>query len=117
MRAPWCRWSTTAASWPLAARVNAKVITAGDRDQLTAVEGGGGFAFLADELGVVQLPDPVRFSHPWEQAASLRLHAGDAEVLTEYADQGRITGAPPEQAKDASPGAPMWPSTWPAGRR
>ena len=86
----------------LAARVNAKVITAGDREQLTAVEGGGGFAFLADELGVVQLPDPVRFTHPWEQAASLRLHAGDAGVLTEYADQGRITGAPPEQAKDAA---------------
>ena len=81
----------------LAARVNAKVITAGDREQLTAVEGGGGFAFLADELGVVQLPDPVRFTHPWEQAASLRLHVGDAggadRVRRPGPDHRRAAGA------------------------
>ena len=54
---------------------------------------------LASGLGVVQLPDALRFREDWEKEASLRLRAGDAEVLTEYADQGRITGAPPDEAK------------------
>src|SRR5207342_507254 len=82
-----------------AAHRGAKVIVAGDRNQLTAVEGGGGVDLLASELGVVQLPDALRFREPWEQDASLRLRAGDAEVLTEYADHGRITGAEPDEAK------------------
>ena len=64
------------------------------------MESGGGFALVADELGRVQLPDPVRFTADWERAASLRLRAGDTSVLTEYADQGRILGAPPEEAKE-----------------
>lgn len=84
----------------LAAANNWKVVLTGDRDQLTAVESGGGFALAADELGGVQLPDPVRFTADWERAASLRLRAGDTSVLTEYADQGRILGAPPDEAKE-----------------
>jgi hypothetical protein len=85
-----------------AAKRNYKVLVAGDRNQLTAVEHGGGFAFLADELGCVQLPDPVRFVAPWEQDASMRLRLGDTSVLTEYAGQGRVHGAPPDQAKEAA---------------
>jgi AAA domain/TrwC relaxase len=77
-----------------------KVVVAQDRQQLAAPEGGGAAALLADEGGVVVLPDPVRFSAQWERDASLRLHAGAAEVLGEYADHGRIQGAPPEEAKD-----------------
>ena len=79
---------------------NWKIVPTGDRDQLTAVESGGGFALVADETGHVQLPDPVRFTADWERAASLRLRAGDTSVLTEYADQGRITGAQPDEAKE-----------------
>ena len=82
-----------------AAERGAKVITAGDPAQLKAVEGGGGLDLLASGLGVVQLPDALRFREDWEKEASLRLRAGDAEVLTEYADHGRITGAPPDEAK------------------
>ena len=48
---------------------------------------------------MVQLPDALRFREDWEKEASLRLRAGDAEVLTEYADHGRVTGAPPDEAK------------------
>jgi hypothetical protein len=82
-----------------AADRGAKVVTAGDPSQLKAVEGGGGLDLLASGLGVVQLPDALRFREDWEKEASLRLRAGDAEVLTEYADHGRITGAPPDEAK------------------
>ena len=38
-----------------------KVILAGDTGQLQAVENGGGLSLLADQLGYVQLAEPVRF--------------------------------------------------------
>ena len=59
-----------------AAASGAKVILAGDTQQLQAVENGGGLSLLADALGFVQLAEPVRFRAGWEQAASLRLRAG-----------------------------------------
>ena len=67
-----------------------KVILAGDTGQLQAVENGGGLSLLAGELGYVQLAEPVRFRAGWEQAASLRLRAGDVSVLAEYDQHGRI---------------------------
>ena len=59
-----------------AASADAKVILAGDTQQLQAVENGGGMSLLADALGYAQLTEPVRFRAAWEQAASLRLRAG-----------------------------------------
>jgi ATP-dependent exoDNAse (exonuclease V) alpha subunit len=59
-----------------AADSGAKVILAGDTQQLQAVENGGGLSLLADALGFTQLAEPVRFREQWEQAASLRLRAG-----------------------------------------
>ena len=56
-----------------AAAAGAKVILAGDTQQLQAVENGGGMSLLADALGYAQLTEPVRFRAAWEQAASLRL--------------------------------------------
>ena len=52
------------------------MILAGDTGQLQAVENGGGMSLLADQLGYVQLAEPVRFRAGWEQAASLRLRDG-----------------------------------------
>ncbi len=80
----------------------AKLILAGDTQQLQAVESGGGLSLLADALGFVQLAKPVRFRAAWEQAASLRLRAGDTTVLTEYDQHARITGGEPEQMMDAA---------------
>ena len=74
----------------LAEATGSKVILAGDTAQLQAVENGGGMSLLADQLGYVQLAEPVRFRAGWEQAASLRLRAGDASVLAEYDQHGRI---------------------------
>ena len=85
-----------------AAAVGAKVILAGDTQQLQAVENGGGMSLLADALGYAQLTDPVRFQAAWEQAASLRLRDGDATVLAEYDQHGRIIGGEPEQMMDAA---------------
>jgi AAA domain len=88
-----------------AASSGAKVILAGDTQQLQALEAGGGLRLLADTLGFVQLAEPVRFRARWEQAASLRLRAGDTSVLREYDQRARITGGDPEQMMDAAAAA------------
>jgi conjugative relaxase-like TrwC/TraI family protein len=85
-----------------AATAGSKVILAGDTRQLQAVENGGGLSLLAETLGFVQLAEPVRFRAAWEQAASLRLRAGDATVLGEYDKHARIRGGEPEQMIDAA---------------
>ena len=85
-----------------AAASGAKLILAGDTQQLQAVDNGGGLSLLADALGFVQLAEPVRFRAAWEQAASLRLRAGDTSVLAEYDQQARIRGGEPEQMMDAA---------------
>jgi hypothetical protein len=89
----------------LAEAKDAKVILAGDTAQLQAVENGGGMSLLADRLGYVQLAQPVRFRAGWEQNASLRLRAGDATVLAEYDQHGRIKAGDPERMVDASAAA------------
>jgi hypothetical protein len=85
-----------------AAASGAKVIVAGDTVQLQPVEDGGGMNLLADALGYARLAVPVRFTATWEQAASLRLHAGDVSVLAAYDEHGRITGGDPDQIMDAA---------------
>ena len=86
----------------LAESAGGKVIAAGDTSQLQAVQNGGGMTLLANRLGYVRLAEPVRFHHPWERAASLRLRDGDPTVLTEYDQHARITGGGPEQMMDAA---------------
>ncbi len=63
-----------------AAAHGAKVIIAGDQEQLAAVESGGGMMLLARRLGYVQLAEAVRFTAQWERDASLRLRTGDTSV-------------------------------------
>jgi len=88
-----------------AAASGAKLILAGDTQQLQAVENGGGMSLLAGALGYARLAEPVRFRAAWEQAASLRLRSGDTTVLAEYDQRGRITGGDPEQMMDAAAAA------------
>ena len=85
-----------------AADSGAKVILAGDTQQLQAVENGGGLPLLAGALGFVHLTEPVRFGAAWEQAASLRLRDGDTTALADYDQHARITGGEPEQMMDAA---------------
>ena len=88
-----------------AAARGAKTILAGDIHQLQAVENGGGMSLLAARLGYARLAEPVRFRHPWEQHASLRLRNGDTTVLAEYDQRARIIGGDPEQMMDAAAAA------------
>jgi ATP-dependent exoDNAse (exonuclease V) alpha subunit len=88
-----------------AAADGAKVLLAGDTQQLQAVENGGGMSLLADALAYARLAEPARFRAAWEQAASLRLHDGDTTVLAEYDQHGRIFGGEPEQMMDAAAAA------------
>jgi len=83
-----------------AATRGAKVIIAGDHEQLTAIESGGGMMLLARRLGFVQLTEAVRFNAGWERDASLPLRAGDMTALDDYHEHGRIRGADPEQVMD-----------------
>ena len=85
-----------------AAATDAKVILAGDTQHLQAVQNGGGLSLLAEAHGFVQLAEPVRFRAEWEQAASLRLRAGDTTVLAEYDQHARVTGGDPEQMMDTA---------------
>jgi ATP-dependent exoDNAse (exonuclease V) alpha subunit len=88
-----------------AAASGAKLILAGDTQQLQAVENGGGMSLLAEKLGYVELAEPTRFRAAWQQEASLRLRAGDTSVLAEYDQHGRIRGGDPEQMIDAAAAA------------
>ena len=84
----------------LAAARDSKMLLLGDTEQLAAVEHGGGMNLQAAELGYAQLYEPVRFRAQWERDASLRLRQGDASVLAEYADHGRLRAAPLEKILD-----------------
>jgi ATP-dependent exoDNAse (exonuclease V) alpha subunit len=96
-----------------AAASGVKMILAGDAQQLQAVESGGGLCMLADALGFVQLAESVRFRPGWEQAARLRLRAGDTTVLAEYDQHARVTGGDPERMMD-TPRPPTSGSPWTA---
>jgi hypothetical protein len=97
-----------------AARYGHKVIISGDQEQLAAVESGGGMMLLARRLGFVQLAEAVRFKAQWEREASLRLRAGDASVLDEYAGHGRIRGGEPDQVLEEA--CEMYVANYLAGR-
>ena len=88
-----------------AAASDAKVILAGDTQQLQAVQNGGGMSLLAEALGYARLAEPARFRAGWEQQASLRLRDGDTSVLAEYDQHARILGGEPEQMTDAAAAA------------
>lgn len=68
----------------------AKLLLVGDHRQLAAVGAGGGMDLLATAGSRYELTDARRFTHSWEQEASLRLRAGDGTVLRSYHQHGRI---------------------------
>jgi conjugative relaxase-like TrwC/TraI family protein len=92
----------------LTARVQhaqAALVLVGDPAQIGAVQAPGGmFELCCQRMGewTVELSELHRFQHPWEGPATLRLRAGDASVLADYARHGRIhPAASSEDAADA----------------
>ena len=86
----------------IATRIGAKILLTGDTEQLSAPEAGGAMRLLAEEHGYYQLSTIQRFDEEWEREASLRLRAGDADVLADYDQRGRILEGTREQMSDAA---------------
>ncbi len=74
----------------LADRQGWRVVLVGDPRQLAAVGRAGMFTHLAATGPTVELDRIHRFGQPWEQAASVRLRAGDPDVLAVYERHGRL---------------------------
>jgi hypothetical protein len=84
----------------------ARLILAGDTEQLGAVEAGGMFRLLAREVPGAELREVRRFDAVWEAGASVRLRAGDFTAYAAYDRHGRIRGADQETAYDRAAG--LW---------
>ncbi len=98
-----------------AAEVGAKVLLVGDPAQLSAVDAGGAFGMLARARDdVPQLAEVRRFHHHWEAAASLRLRAGDVDVIDTYQAHGRLRDGETVDMLDAAYQA--WTADVAAGR-
>ena len=89
-----------------ARQAGARVIATGDTAQLGAVEAGGMFGLLAQEVPAAQLHEVRRFDAAWEREASVRLRDGDLAAAAAYDRHGRIRGADEEAACDRA--ASMW---------
>jgi TrwC relaxase/AAA domain len=89
-----------------ARQAGARVIATGDTAQLGAVEAGGMFRLLAQEVPAAQLHEVRRFTAEWERLASVRLRDGDLAAAAAYDRHGRIRGADEEAAYHRA--ASMW---------
>jgi conjugative relaxase-like TrwC/TraI family protein len=72
----------------------------GDTEQLGAVDAGGIFQLIAEDIGGPQMTEILRFRHRWEKDASLRLRDGDVGAVAVYDRRGRIHGGDQEAALD-----------------
>jgi hypothetical protein len=84
----------------------ARVIATGDTAQLGAVEAGGMFRLLAQEVPAAQLHEVRRFDAAWEREASVRLRDGDLAAVAAYDRHGRIRGADEDAAYERA--ASIW---------
>jgi hypothetical protein len=89
-----------------ARQAGARIIATGDVAQLGAVEAGGMFRLLAQEVPAAELHEVRRFDAAWERQASIQLRGGDLAAFAAYDRHGRIRGADAEGAYDRA--AVMW---------
>jgi hypothetical protein len=89
-----------------ARQAGARVIATGDTAQLGAVQAGGMFRLLTQEVPAAQLHEVRRFQAQWERDASVRLRDGDLAAIAAYDRHGRIRGADEQAACDRA--AAMW---------
>lgn len=78
-------------------QAGAKVVLTGDSEQLAAPGAGGLMRQLVAEHGSYVLTEVRRFTAEWERDASVRLRAGDEQVLAEYEQHGRLRGGSREE--------------------
>ena len=84
----------------------ARLVLAGDTEQLGAVEAGGMFGLLARKVPGVELHEVRRFDAAWEAGASARLRAGDFTAYAAYDRHGRMRDGDQEAAMDRA--ASIW---------
>jgi ribose 1,5-bisphosphokinase PhnN len=92
-----------------------RLVLVGDPRQLQPVGRGGMFDELCCSARTHELATIHRFREPWEQAASLKLRAGNPEALNAYIDHRRVTEGAFEQL--AAEAASAWIDHTAAGRR
>jgi conjugative relaxase-like TrwC/TraI family protein len=92
-----------------------RLVLVGDPRQLQAVGRGGMFDELCRSGRTHELATIHRFRHRWEEAASLKLRAGNPEALDAYIDHGRVTEGTFEQL--AADAVRHWIDHTAAGRR
>ncbi|WP_115787473.1 MobF family relaxase [Arthrobacter silvisoli] len=73
-----------------AQEAGAKILFVGDPAQLDAIDAGGILGWLDRQGKTVRLSTIWRFEHAWEQAASLKLRAGNFEAIADYEGHHRI---------------------------
>jgi len=83
-----------------ARQAGARLVLAGDTEQLGAVEAGGMFRLLAREVPGAELHEVRRFDAAWEAGASVRLRAGDFTAYAAYDRHGKMRGADQDAAMD-----------------
>jgi hypothetical protein len=89
-----------------ARQAGARIIATGDTAQLGAVEAGGMFRLLAQEVPGAELYEVRRFDAAWERQASVRLRDGELSAVAAYDRHGRIRGADHQTACDRA--ASLW---------
>ena len=83
--------SDLAALTDQAEAAGAKVLLVGDPAQLEAVDAGGFLGWMERAGHAATLSSVWRFKNDWEAQASLALRQGDTDVITTYAENGRLT--------------------------
>ena len=73
-----------------AAAAGAKLVLVGDPAQLDSIDAGGMLGWLDRTGRAVRLTSLHRFTHAWENAASLHLRAGNWDGVLQYQRHGRI---------------------------
>src|SRR5699024_9844385 len=83
-------------------QAGAKILLTGDSEQLSAPGAGGLMRELVAKHGSFQLTNVFRFHQAWEKEASVRLRAGDEEVLSLYDQHGRLRGGTREEMEQGA---------------
>src|SRR5699024_1472369 len=83
-------------------RAGAKILLTGDSEQLAAPGAGGLMRQLVADRGSFQLTSLFRFQEKWEKDASVRLRAGDTEVLDLYEQHGRLRSGTRQDMEQAA---------------
>ena len=81
-----------------ARQAGARLNPVGDTQQLGAVDAGGMFRLVAQEVPAAELHEIRRFDAQWERDAALLLRDGDMAAFRAYDARGRIRGGDEEAA-------------------